>query len=413
MTNFFKTPIRFSLRKYRDTIYFTLVRGFSLLFSLLISIVISRNTSSETFNSFSFIEKLIGIGVVLYLFGGRQTILTSNIEKENSYLNTIIYNRTGIFFLIVIPSIIIVLNVNLFNDWPLILIVLLSVLFSGLIKILNSITLKKNQLYVFSFFENNVIPNLIFLLAFFLFPKELSYFLVYLIIGKLIIVACLVLMHDKFLFNKTQKLSFSIEEQKLELISSSFFFFNSAFSLFYKSLPLLLLFNTLETNSYNALVIALKISLIPSIFLDLLNNYVSKKVSKALTKNDIRGLKSIYLSSTRIGVILGFVTLFFIVIFGKQLISLWGSTNNHIFYFLLILFVGDFVDLSFASTGIIMNLGGMKKKLNKLYLFLIPITILFLLFSSIQFDLYGVVWTLSFIKILFNIAKYNYITKII
>ena len=85
----------------RDTLFYAIVRGVALLFSLVISILISRNTSPDIFNSFAFIERLISIGVVLFLFGGRQTILVTKKNIMHFDFNILIQNRLLIFIIIV------------------------------------------------------------------------------------------------------------------------------------------------------------------------------------------------------------------------------------------------------------------------------------------------------------------------
>ena len=244
------------------------------------------------------------------------------------------------------------------------------------------------------------------MLLFFLLPKELNYLFIYLIIGKILVLVYLFIKFKDFSFFSNKLIKTSLTKQWKELISSSHFFYNGVFSMIYKSLPILLLYKTLPTDSYNAFVIILKISLITSVSLDLLNNYVSKNISNLLEKNDIHKIKNIYFSSSKVGFFLGITTFVLLFFFGHQLIDLWGTKYENAYYMLLILFFGDLIDLSFASTGVILNLCGKKKILNKLYLYLIPITSGLIVISSINFGLMGVVISLSVIKVSFNLVKY-------
>lgn len=249
----------------------------------------------------------------------------------------------------------------------------------------------------------------------------------------------LFLFHDKLIFENTVN-SYFVASVVTILISGSFVYyfcyknnetvddgqafhlskfndssrvlFISGFStLLTQHFVILVLANYVEPAEVAAFNIALKISLLVSLPLLVINSVYAPKIAKLFYEGKIDKVKALYIKLTKRLVLLAlFVSLAFIFI-GKFVLALFGSYYVSSFPILLILLAGQVVNLALGPVVSIIVMSKNERFHRNLSLLLALLTIVALIVVVPWFSTVGAAVVCSTVLILLNVLSLRFIRK--
>jgi len=157
--------------------------------------------------------------------------------------------------------------------------------------------------------------------------------------------------------------------------------------------------------------VASRIALLTIFFLQITNSAVSPKISSLYNTGKTAELeKMIRKVTTGLGLIALFPLLIFII-FGSHILSIWGNEFKEAYTILVILTIGQFVNITTGSVSSVMNMCGLEKIHSRITLYFVIGNIVLNFFSIKYFGTIGLAATTSFAIIAINIVKVIIVKK--
>lgn len=400
------------------------IRIFGVSASLFISIILARKIGADGVGVLNLAEKLIGIALIFLMLGTKNVIIKeSAIAYEKGDINRIGSLIKKIKRLLVPISIIVTVIIILYSSSvadkifgkpdlrvPLVIASLgiLPRIFSriyaaglnGLGKIWQS-TLTDNSL--------SKALILIGLIYFFYSPLEFT----------IKNISVLYLLSS---FGVTIALVLIWNQLKIKPIINDI----NVKNLYKTSLPLWIISITVVlTNSLDSIIIGKYRSAselgIYSIAtsLALLTNYihvsvtasVAPKLASLYELNKVKILENLLRKTNLLMMIIGLIILTLFTIFGRDILKLWGEDFKNGYIPLLILSIGQFVNLATGANGTLLMMTGFEKELQKITLIVFIINVIMLYPAVSKFGTIGAALTTSFCVIFSNVYKVIFIKK--
>ena len=140
-----------------------------------------------------------------------------------------------------------------------------------------------------------------------------------------------------------------------------------------------------------------------------INNIFAPMISKLVNSGDIKELSLLYKEST---FLLNFATIPFIVtvvLFSKDILSLYGEEFVPHTFELMVLFLANYFSLAVGSSGMMMMMGGLEKEELRLQIFILVLTIVLSLLFLPTYGLLAVVFIKLAIMFTVNMVEVYYI----
>ena len=392
--------------------------------TLGVSLYLGRSLGVEGLGVITLANRIIGLLLVLALFGLPQVVLKHvaiGFERKDwkqvgdsiftasiiSGLLAFIISTTGYFFA---PY----LSVNIFNE-PLLeiplkisFIVLLPQCFSrifgaglnGFRKIWQS-NLVNETLSMWIIAVLLIIIHLVKIDI-----NVVNVAIIYAIARILVIIT--IVIYWKKIFNFKNKRKFIFKPMlkmamPLMLVSSTAVIATNA-----DSLMLGWLGNITQVGLYN---VGSKIAILTSFFVIISNSAVAPKIAALYEKGKIKELEKMIQKVTRV---LGIIALFplpIFLLFGDQILSFWGKGFSEAYWILIILSVGQIFNLATGATGQVLIMCGKEKILGRIKLIEIGSNILLNYILIIHFQAIGAAIATSITLIILNVIKVVYVKK--
>lgn len=345
--------------------------------SFLIIRVIAKNFGIETFGSFSIIQTIVNVLLIIFTLGIQNTLLIEFNRQEldrDSLFSFVNHTFKLVFSLMLIPSILLIVFAGFlaknFNDssltesFRLLGFLLFPILAHDIIVYYFIATKNYLKFGFFMFF----LPNFLFLVSLLILKNEyktitnisLIYLLSFLITF---------LIEYLSIYVKTQKKKFYIPPYK-NILKTSIPMMISWLMLYLLSWTDVILLGIMsdkkEVGEYN---LAYKIGSLLLIFLSTYTAIALPKMSEFFEKKEFILLKK-YVKKSSLGITL--VTLpFFLVLlfFGNFVISFFGETSHNTVLILIIISISSMLSVFFGCVDQILNVSNNQNVLLKINLF--------------------------------------------
>lgn len=404
MIRFFNLLVSPNDRNFRSIAFSSLkslcVKLLATLVGLLISIAISRLIGASGIGMISLASKIVITLIAICLFGFAP-YLVKNIailksEFNYSRIASVLYTTlvvSGLFSIIIAASGAILTNLlnnyfihNEVQMWIIILFLigllpqvytrLISASLAGYGKVWQS-NLGNEGLSVFIL--GTLLGTLILIKA------EVSVIEIAAIyVLSRIITTLLLAVYFKKLLNYSGSVTFNFNAI---FKSSKQFYVSNLLSVISNNIDVLILGVVVSPFKLGVYIIATRVALLNSFLLSAINSAFSPKMASLYRKKEFIELKTIYSKVNKILLFTGIGSLFFLIILGKFVLQLWGEDFVSGYLFLIIVSVGQFVNISTGSVGEVLNMTGLEKEHKKINLFWI---IMKLLLSLSLIKIYGV-----------------------
>lgn len=345
--------------------------------SFLIIRIIAKNFGIEIFGSFSIIQTIVNILLIVFTLGIQNTLLIEfNRQKldSDSLFSFVNHSFKLVFYFILIPSILLFFladflaeifnDISLTDSFRLLGILLFPVLAHDII-VYYFIAIK--NYFKFGFFMF-FLPNFLFLISLFFLQNEY----------KSITNISLVYLLSYFITFCIEYISIYIKSQKnnthtpkyqniLKTSLPMMFSWLMLYLLSWTDVILLgIMSDTKEVGEYN---LAYKIGSLLLIFLSTYTAVALPKMSEYFEKKENLLLKK-YLKKSSMGVTLVTLPFFLLLIFfGKYIITFFGEANNNTLQILIIISISSMLSVFFGCVDQILNISNNQNTLLKINLF--------------------------------------------
>ena len=385
----------------KKSISSSIVKVFGILAALVVSIILGRYLGAEGLGVINLANRIAGFLVIVSLFGMpnliiKEVAIAKNKDNErhigDCMKSAYLFNGLLATFLIVLvliltpflvkyvfkePDLMFPLTISVIMVLPLVFSRIFSAGLIGFRKIWQSNLVNRTlSLWVIT----------IILLVFLITNTEITISRVAIMygIGGLVVVFS-VGGYWRFLYKPKVKSKNII--RKLIKPASSIFIVNLS-AVFMANIGVFILGWIKGVNDVGLYSVAIQVAMLTAFFLQVTNSSVSPKIAALYADNKINALENMLQKVTRGLLFLGiFITLIF-VFFGKLILSLWGLEFVNAYLLLVILGLGQLVNLSTGAVGFVLIMTGFERVLSKISTTFIIVSIVL---SYILISLYGVV----------------------
>ena len=137
--------------------------------------------------------------------------------------------------------------------------------------------------------------------------------------------------------------------------------FVSATTLLASSIDVIMLGWLSTSENVGLYTVATRLVIFIAFFLQITNAAISPKIAAFYANQNIGEIKAIVQQVTFGLLVIGFITTLGFVIFGKDILSLWGQEFTSAYFCLLILCIGQFVNITTGCSGILLIMSGHEK----------------------------------------------------
>ncbi len=141
-----------------------------------------------------------------------------------------------------------------------------------------------------------------------------------------------------------------------------------------------------DTSQVGLYTVAGRIAFLSSFLLLITNSAVSSKIAALYAENKIQQLELMVQRVTAGLSVLGLIPLLIFIVFGSEILTIWGVEFAQSYWILIYLGIGQFVNMSTGAVGLILSMCGYESKLWKLSAIFL---ILSIILNYIFINLYG------------------------
>ena len=132
--------------------------------------------------------------------------------------------------------------------------------------------------------------------------------------------------------------------------------------------------------------LASRLAMLTLVILEVLNSVMAPKIASLYAKNKIDELQKLITPIFYFLVFCGIISLLIFVFFGEDLVLLWGSEFRQSYKYLLIVALGQFVNLSTGAVGVLLVMSNNEKLLSRIS---VASMVLSIFLNVIFISLYG------------------------
>lgn len=402
----------------------SVVKVVGMMISMIVSITLGRILGAEGLGSISLIQKVTSLLLVFILFG-MQNVLIKEIAIANNKKNwkrirncmTNSYVFNGAISLIIVVLFVFLsdwLSKSLFKEeslkYPLI-IGLLALVPMTFTRIFSSGMIGFKKIWQSSLINDTLT---IFIVALFLLIAHFANFN----INILNVVICysisrlLISFSVGVYWNNIYKSSGKIKNIMPELLVSALPLLGVSFSgvLFANADGIILgwLTNTKEVGLYS---VAARLAMLTSFFLFISNSAIAPKIAALYSDGKIKELEKMLQQVTKILFLIGSFALFIYVFFGNVILSLWGEEFKEGYLLLIIISIGQFVNISTGAVGMVLIMTGYEKLQSRITLSFVLVNLISHFILIEYFGSLGAAIANAITLIGLNVLQYIYVYK--
>ncbi len=168
-----------------------------------------------------------------------------------------------------------------------------------------------------------------------------------------------------------------------------------------------------DANDIGIYSVCARITLLIIIILQITNSAVSPKIASLYSQNKVHDLELMIKKTTRFLFIIGSVFYILLILFGKPILSLWGSEFVSGYLVLLIVGFGQFINISTGAVGSILLMTGYEKIQRKISLYFLFIFVVSCIILTNQFGIIGAAFSACITKGGINLVKLIYVRNIL
>ncbi|RLD45107.1 MAG: flippase [Bacteroidetes bacterium] len=403
----------------------TVVKVAGMLIGLGVSIFLGRTISADGLGIINLANRIVQMLIVFGLLGMNQVIIKevaiSHNRKRLSHIGNVMYTAyllngsitlvISVIFIFISPW----LAINIFNEprltYPLIvaLLVMTPQIFS---RIFSSGLVGYRKIWQSNLVEQTLsiaVTGLILFVSVWFFHNDITIRLVALFyaFGR-VIVTVSVGFYWKTLYNYKDK---RINLSKQLLRTALPLLLVSAASIIMRNADVIVLGILADSKSIGLYTVAARLSLLIVFLLQIINSAVAPKIAILYKNGKITELEKMISQITKVISFIGLVPLIIFMIAGKFILGIWGTEFTEAYWILVILSIGQFVNIATGTVGVILTMTGNEKIQSKislvslsLYLLLMPILIKLL-------GVNGAAIATAIVLIGENIAKVIYVKR--
>lgn len=397
------------------------VLGFSS--GIVLSVFLARVLTTEEFGALSLVEKIFATLIPLGLMGTNQFLIKEiSISNEIDNVNEINKNIISSMALSVLIGMIVYFFILIFNRQlsikffdnsmlPAILpIFAVSFVFQCLSRVISAGLTGFGKIWQSNLVDQTL--TVVFVLILIIFFKFISFTLSLLEISYFYLIArILVFFIVIYFLLRIHKIKYQGVFIK-KVVFSSFSFFLSSFSRIISSnMDLLLIGFFLSSFEVAYYTVALKVSLLTVFIMQIVNSAISPKIASMFAANKLNELQNMLNKITLILLILSIFISAFIIVFGEQILTIWGEEYIEAYYVAIILTLGQLINVATGAVGQLLSMTGFER-INR------NIHFLSLLLSFILFPIFiyflgiiGAALVSAFITIFINLSRYYFSKK--
>lgn len=411
-----------SLKLFRKSIGATAIKSFGILLSFAISAFLARSLTDLEFGIYELLNRYLQLAVLIALVGLQPALIKESalIKTDKKLLGSRLFTSLIISMLISGVLIIVVHFLNYkINQFltpklelgTIITIFSLSILPMVISRIYGSAFIGKGKI-VESTLVNNT-ATVLFLASI----LSLLYFLGYAISLLNVIIAyslsrVFVCLAITILWQKTFNINLNpvFDFKPLKRIVKEMFAVTIINELFLSVNTILLgIYSfTVESGYFS---IALKIALLSNIFLQILNSTISPKIALLFKEKKIKELNTLLQDSTLLLTIIGLIITFTLAVFGNDLLLIWGENFKNAYLALLMLSVGQLINIITGPVGTTMAMIGEEKTQRQLSLIYASFNVLLALVLIPIFGIDGAAFSYMVSISILNIHRLIYLKK--
>lgn len=175
-------------------------------------------------------------------------------------------------------------------------------------------------------------------------------------------------------------------------------------NIFVTSLPLILLGIWVSASDVGIFGAAMRLSMLISFFLLTLNNVIAPKYAELHSQGDIMAMGEIARRSTAVMVLLVSPLFFIMFIYSEQIMSLFGVDFASGSTILMVLLVGQLVNLTSGSVSVIMMMAGYERTLRNIVIVTAVLQFVLILILAPYFGGVGVAIAVSLTMVIKNLV---------
>ena len=191
------------------------------------------------------------------------------------------------------------------------------------------------------------------------------------------------------------------------LVSSSPFFIIKLVQVLQSNLDIIILGLVCPVREVGLYAIASRLASLVNLLLQVVNTAVAPKIASLYSKNKLFDLESMIISTSRTLFVFAFIVFILYISFGRLILSLWGDEYLLAYSMLIILAVGNLIDVSFGSVGYLLSMTGNEKTLLFINILLLLLNILLSVVLSLLYGSVGMAISSAITLLFSNVIKYR------
>ena len=396
----------------------------TVIFGFISNLIISKYYGSEVLGTLSVLFSIMSIASIFSLLGMNVSILRflpPLLKKKEYYSAFIVIKRTIILVVVFafVSSFIIYIFSNfiagtVFNKsylTSLIMLISIFIFFQGLGTISASIirALQNIKLFVILQFLPSFLNLVILMIITYIVHYKYTPLYTQLFSQLTVTLISLIFLYKII---KKYKLEIKVFDKLLSykniLIISAPMFLTSIMQMVVLQTDVLMLGSLDTLINVGIYSVVVKFALLSSFVIGSINTIIAPKFSELYYNNEINELRRIARKSTKLIFYLTLPLSLILIFFGEQLLLIFGNEFRSGYYALIMLTVGQLVNIMAGSVGYLLNMTGRQNTLNKIVLFSALINIGLNAFLIPIYGINGAAFASMISAIIWNIlASYN------
>jgi O-antigen/teichoic acid export membrane protein len=408
----------------KKSISSTIVKVVGMVIGLGLSVFLGRTIRAEGLGIINLTNQIINILIVVGLVGMRQVIVKeiaiAHSKKEYARIGDVMHTAywlnggvtlaISVLFIFLSPWI----SNELFHEprltYPLMiaLVVLTPRVFS---QVFSSALVGYRKIWQSNLANQtlSVAAAGFFLLLLWLFKQEITIVIVAVCyaIGRIVVTITLGAFWRTLYRHKGQRNTVIRQLMK----TASPLFFVAIAGIIMTNADTVILGALTDAKNVGLYTVAARIALITGFFLQVTNAAISPKLAALYESGKVKELEKMVKSVTRGLAFFGLVPLLIYILFGRFILSIWGDEFVSAYWILLILSIGQFINISTGAVGLILIMTGFEKDQKNLSLFFLVLNIVALLIFIPIWGVLGAAISTAFTSAGLNIGKLIYVRK--
>ena len=358
----------------RKSIASTIVKAIGMVLAFLLSIFLGRTIGAEGLGIINLSNRIITLSLMFCLFGVR-TVLVKNVSigynlkkwiSIKSYMHTA-YIFNGLLSIFIVTILLLStpwLTKDVFNEPRLkipLAIAIISMVPQTFSRIFSAGVNGFRKIWQSNLVDQtlSIVIVLIILSAFYFLNKEITIIRVAIAyaIGRLVVAVTMGVYWNKLFSYKAQP-NFILKQVLKPALPLLWISISSVIAANADAIMLGWLSDTKQVGLYT---VAARIALLTSFFLQVTNSVISPKLAGLFAENKKKEMQKMLQQTTKGLVFIAGVPLIIFIIFGKQILGLWGEEFIVSYPILVILSVGQFFNISTGCSGLLLIMCGYEK----------------------------------------------------